>query len=145
MRIIANGSEASVYLRDPATAEPTWVLGKTFPLNFSENIAVGLGVYARTPMSGATLGDHVNAAFGPLKVYTSDIVSFDRDDIDLTQDSTEVTIKISASATPATLSLTSSDSSIVSVPATVSFAKGETEKTVILTRGIPGKATVTIG
>ncbi|MBO7107597.1 MAG: immunoglobulin domain-containing protein, partial [Verrucomicrobia bacterium] len=120
-------------------------LGKTFPLNFSENIAVALGVYARTPMSGATLGDHVNAAFGPLKVYTSDIVSFDRDDIDLTQDSTEVTIKISASATPATLSLTSSDSSIVSVPATVSFAKGETEKTVILTRGIPGKATVTIG
>jgi hypothetical protein len=144
MRIIANGSEASVYLRDPATAEPTWVLGKTFPLNFSENIAVALGVYARTPMAGATLGDHVNAAFGPLKVYTSDTISFERDDIDLTQDSTEVIIKISASATPATVSLNSSDPSIVSVPATVSFAKGETEKAVTLTRGIPGKATVTI-
>ena len=145
MRIVANGSEASLYLRDPASAEPTWVHGRTIPLNFSENIAIALGVYARTPKAGATLGDHVNAAFGPLKVYTSDTVSFARDSIDLVADTTEMTLKISASATPITLSLNSTDTSIVSVPATVSFAKGETEKTITLTRGIPGKAVVTIG
>ena len=145
MRIVANGSEASLYLRDPAAAEPTWVRGSTFPLNFGENIAVALGVYARTPQAGAVLGDHVNAAFGPLKIYSSDTVSFEKDDIDIFTDTTEVTLKISASATPVTLNLTSSDTSVVSVPSTVSFASGETEKTITLTRGIPGKATISIG
>ncbi|MBR5978357.1 MAG: hypothetical protein IK033_05085, partial [Verrucomicrobia bacterium] len=145
MRIVANGSEASLYLRDPASAEPTWVRGSTFPLNFSENIAVALGVYARTPQAGAVLGDHVNAAFGPLKVYTSDTVGFEKDSVDIAADTAEVTLKISESATPVTLNLTCSDSSIVSAPATVSFAKGETEKTITLTRGIPGKATISIG
>ena len=145
MRIVANGSEASLYLRDPAAAEPTWVRGSTFPLNFSEDIAVALGVYARTPQAGTTLGDYVNAAFGPLKVYTSDTVAFAKDSIDISADTAEVTLKIAASATPVTLNLTCSDSSIVSAPATVSFAKGETEKTITLTRGIPGKATISIG
>ena len=145
MRIVANGSEASLYLRDPGAAEPTWVRGSTFPLNFSEDIAVALGVYARTPQAGTTLGDYVNASFGPLKVYTSDTVAFVKDSVDISADTAEVTLKIAASATPVTLNLTCTDTSVVSAPATVSFAKGETEKTITLTRGIPGKATITIG
>jgi len=151
LKVVANGSSASMYMRDPNAAEPVWVYGATVPLNFSENIAVALGVYTRAPQLGATLGDYVEGSFGPITVTEMDALYFAKDSLLLESGTTsDVIINVAASATPCTVTLTSSDSGIA-IPegapggvATINFAAGETEKTVGITSVGEGLAKFTL-
>ena len=151
LKVVANGSSASMYMRDPYAADPVWVYGATVPLNFSENIAVALGVYTRAPQLGATLGDYVEGSFGPITVTEMDALYFAKDSLLLESGTTsDVIINVAASATPCTVTLTSSDSGIA-IPegapggvATINFAAGETEKAVGITSVGEGLAKFTL-
>lgn len=151
LRVVANGSSASMYMRDPYAAEPTWVYGATVPLNFSENIAVALGVYTRAPKTTTLGGDYVEASFGPISVTEMDALYFAKDSLLLESGTTsDVTINVAASATPCTVTLTSSNSGIAipegapSGSATINFAAGETAKTVGITSVGEGLAKFTL-
>ena len=151
LRVVANGSSASMYMRDPYAAEPTWVYGATVPLNFSENIAVALGVYTRAPKTATLLGDYVEGSFGPVTVTQMDALYFAKDSLLLESgSSSEITLNVAASSTPCTVTLVSSNPQIA-IPtgapggsATVSFAAGETQKNVSITSVGEGLANFTV-
>jgi len=151
IRVVANGSSASMFMRDPNAAEPVWVYGTSVPLNFAENIAVGLGVYTRAPKAGTLQGDYVEASFGPISVTQMDALYFGKDSLLLESgNSADVTLNVAASSTPCTVTLTSSDPQIV-IPAgapggvtTINFAAGETQKDVTIVSVGEGLAKFTL-
>ena len=152
IRVAVDGKTASFWMKDPNAENPVWVLGRTQPLNFSENIAVGLGVYARTPSNSTMMdSDFVDAQFGGVTVSEMDYVQFAKTSMTIAGgDESEVTLTISPSATPTTVTVYSSDASILipegqtSGSATVSFAAGETEKVVKVKSLTPGKVTLSV-
>jgi hypothetical protein len=151
LRVVANGSSASMYMRDPYAAEPTWVYGATVPLNFTENIAVGLGVYTRAPKTATLLGDYVEGSFGPVTVTQMDALYFAKDSLLLESgSSTDIALNVAASSTHCTVTLTSSNPQIAIPPgasggsATISFAAGETQKNVSITSVGEGLANFTV-
>lgn len=151
LRVVANGTSASMYMRDPYAAEPTWVFGANVPLNFAENIAVGLGVYTRAPQTATLQGDYVKASFGPVTVTQMDSLYFGKDSLLLESgSSSDITLNVAASSTPCTVTLTSSNPQIA-IPtgapggtATINFAAGETQKTVSVTSVGEGLAKFTL-
>ena len=148
LRIAADGSNAWFYMQDPNAEDPKWVYGGSIRLNFSENIAVGMGVYARAPKSDSGLGDYVSGAFGPLTVSSLDAVYFAKSNVNIPEGTSyTATVKISEDATPATVTLTSGDPTKLTFEGgatvtTLSFAKGETAKEVEVFSIASGRATI---
>ena len=150
VRIVIDGDNAWFYMMNPNDMNPQWIYGGTVPLDFKENIAVGLGVYARRPQNGDVSGDYVKGEFGPLMVSSMDTAYFTRGGVTISKEgSYTATVRISNSATPTTLTLTSSDSSILIFDngtgmKELNFANGETEKKVQISAIKEGKASVSI-
>ena len=138
LKIIADGERAWMYARESGV-DAEWVLGNSVELNFSENIAVGVGVYARAPEgeTGSPLGDWVEGIWGPVTVSSCKGIFLDHEEMTLGAGSTssEITVSVSEGAAPLSVTINSSNPEVC-VPVggnggslTLDFAAGETSKT----------------
>ncbi len=138
LKIVADGERAWMYARESGV-DAEWVLGNSVELNFSEDIAVGVGVYARAPggETGSPLGDFVEGIWGPVTVSSCKGIFLDHEEMTLGAGSTssEITVSVSEGAAPLSVTINSSNPEVC-VPVggnggslTLDFAAGETSKT----------------